>query len=263
MMYCPDMTVEQHLCTALAEPCTWIFATTCWWPAVRAEDSRPAARNPNRERRATTTCTPRPRQHGYVLHLRIYAPNALTQRAAEVLAIERGVEPGRHPGCGTSAPGDLIMADIPAERPTTRSTGCEVWDSRTKAPSRSPAYPWISRHALQAEQDAPGGIGHRGLGGSDPEGLRDSELTWSYASFMILATLIAGIGIVLDSQILLIGAVAAMGLALVRRRRRLLRRAVSTLVYGFALAIAVTTVAATIARLLGWINVRAIEGPRP
>ena len=31
---------------------------------------------------------------------------------------------------------------------------------------------WISRHALQAEQDAPGGIGHRGLGGSDPEGLR-------------------------------------------------------------------------------------------
>ncbi|HPQ83992.1 MAG TPA: DUF389 domain-containing protein, partial [Actinomycetota bacterium] len=59
------------------------------------------------------------------------------------------------------------------------------------------------------------------------------------------------------------GAVAAMGLALVRRRRQLLRRAVSTLVYGFALAIAVTTVAATIARLLGWINVRAIEGPRP
>ena len=109
-----------------------------------------------------------------------------------------------------------------------------------------------------------GGIGHRGLGGSDPEGLRDSELTWSYASFMILATLIGiGIGIVLDSRILLIGAVAAMGLALVRRRRQLLRRAVSTLVYGFALAIAVTTVAATIARLLGWINVRAIEGPRP
>lgn len=123
---------------------------------------------------------------------------------------------------------------------------------------------WISRHALQAEQDAPGA-------GSDTvvwaevtqKAYEDSELTWSYASFMILATLIAGIGIVLDSQILLIGAVAAMGLALVRRRRQLLRRAVSTLVYGFALAIAVTTVAATIARLLGWINVRAIEGPRP
>ena len=80
------MTVEQHLCGPRPNPCTWIFATTCWWPAVRAEDSRPAARNLNRERRATTTCTPRPRQHGYVLHLRIYAPNALTQRAAEVLS---------------------------------------------------------------------------------------------------------------------------------------------------------------------------------
>jgi uncharacterized hydrophobic protein (TIGR00271 family) len=210
-----------------------------------------------------------------VLHLRIYAPNALTQRAAEVLSQSSAVSSlAVIPGVGLRPPGDLIMADIPREAANDvidELRGLGLQDEGAIQITGVPT--WISRHALQAEQDAPGA-------GSDTvvwaevtqKAYEDSELTWSYASFMILATLIAGIGIVLDSQILLIGAmvlgpefgaVAAMGLALVRRRRQLLRRAVSTLVYGFALAIAVTTVAATIARLLGWINVRAIEGPRP
>ena len=55
----------------------------------------------------------------------------------------------------------------------------------------------------------------------------DSELNWTYLSFMVLATLIAGVAIVLDSSILVIGAmvlgpefgpIAAIGVALVRRR---------------------------------------------
>ena len=59
----------------------------------------------------------------------------------------------------------------------------------------------------------------------------------------MLATLIAGIAIVLDSQILVIGAmvlgpefgpIAAIGVALVRRRPHLLVFAARTLVLGFA-----------------------------
>ena len=59
----------------------------------------------------------------------------------------------------------------------------------------------------------------------------DSELNWTYLSFMVLATLIAGVAIVLDSSILVIGAmvlgpefgpIAAIGVALVRRRTHLL-----------------------------------------
>ena len=55
----------------------------------------------------------------------------------------------------------------------------------------------------------------------------ESELNWTYLSFMTLATLLASIAIVVDSQILVIGAmvlgpefvaIAALGLALVRRR---------------------------------------------
>ena len=80
---------------------------------------------------------------------------------------------------------------------------------------------------------------------------------------MTLATLIATIAIVLDSQILVIGAMvlgpefgalAALGVAMVRRRWSLLRRAATTLVAGFAVAILATTVTVLVAKALGWIT---------
>ena len=79
-------------------------------------------------------------------------------------------------------------------------------------------------------------------------------------SFMSLATLIAAIAIVLDSQILVIGAmvlgpefgaVAALGIALVRRRYSLLALAGRTLALGFLVSIAVTTLLALVGRALG------------
>jgi uncharacterized hydrophobic protein (TIGR00271 family) len=94
----------------------------------------------------------------------------------------------------------------------------------------------------------------------------------TYVSFMTLATLLASIAIVLDSQILVIGAmvlgpefgaVAALGVALVRRRFHLLGLASRTLVGGFAIAIAVTTVMALAAKGLGWITLEEVTGPRP
>ena len=89
---------------------------------------------------------------------------------------------------------------------------------------------------------------------------------------MSLATLIAGIAIVLDSQILVIGAmvlgpefgaIAALGVALVRRRPLLFAVAARALVIGFAVAIVVTSVAALAGRALGWITLEDITGPRP
>ncbi|MGH3333295.1 MAG: DUF389 domain-containing protein, partial [Nocardioidaceae bacterium] len=100
----------------------------------------------------------------------------------------------------------------------------------------------------------------------------ESELNWTYVSFMSLATLIAGIAIVLDSQILVIGAmvlgpefgaVAALGVALVRQRFSLLMLATRTLVLGFAVAICVTTLAALVGRALGWVTLGDVTGARP
>jgi len=89
---------------------------------------------------------------------------------------------------------------------------------------------------------------------------------------MSLATLIAAIAIVLESQVLLIGAmvlgpefgaVAALGVALVRRRYALFTHALRTLFIGFGVAIAFATALVFAARALGWISITDVTGPRP
>lgn len=210
-----------------------------------------------------------------MLHLRIYSPSTLTQRATTVLAECPTVSSlAVLPDVSLKPAGDLIMADIPREAANQiidelRTVGIQ----HEGAIQIDPVPTWISRHGLQAEADAPG-VGSDTVVWAEvtQKAYEDSELTWSYATFMTLATLIAGIGIIINSQILLIGAmvlgpefgaVAAMGLALVRHRPHLLRRAVRTLVPGFAIGIALASLASAVGRLLGWIDVRAIVGPRP
>lgn len=136
-----------------------------------------------------------------------------------------------------------------------------------------PVSTWISQPAYDAMLAAPGA-------GADavvwPEvtqrAYADSELTWAYLAFMTMATVIAAIAIRLDSQILVIGAmvlgpefgaIAALGVGLVRRRRSLLSQAARTLILGFAIAIAITTLLTWIASLLGWIDVADLLRPRP
>ncbi len=210
-----------------------------------------------------------------MLHLRIYSPERLTDSAADVLSASSMVSSlAVVRGSGIRPPGDLIMADIPREAANEVIDDLRALGLQEEGAIQIVGVPtWISRHALQAETDAPGA-------GSDTvvwaevtqKAYEDSQLTWSYMSFMIMATFIASVGIVLDSQILLIGAmvlgpefgaVAALGLALVRKRPNLYRMAARTLAIGFTVAILVTAGFALIGRLLGWIDMQRIVGPRP
>jgi len=77
----------------------------------------------------------------------------------------------------------------------------------------------------------------------------EARPSWSFMAFLVLATLLAGIGRYLDQPILIIGAmvvgpefapVAAISLALARGRHRLLLPASLTLFGGFLLATAVS-----------------------
>ena len=86
-----------------------------------------------------------------------------------------------------------------------------------------------------------------------------------------LATLLAAIAIILDSQVLVIGAmvlgpefgaIAALGVALVRRRYRLFGYALRTLVLGFLAAIVVTMLLALAARGLGWVSYANLTSAR-
>lgn len=170
--------------------------------------------------------------------------------------------------------GDLVLADVAREGVNElidrlRQLGLH----ETGSIHVEQVQAWASEDGLIAEQRTPGSSADAIVWiDVTNRAYEDSELNWTYLAFMALATLIAGIAIVLDSQILIIGAmvlgpefgaVAAVGVALVHRRFSLLALSARALVVGFLAAIAVTTIAALVGRGLGWITLEDVTGPRP
>lgn len=97
----------------------------------------------------------------------------------------------------------------------------------------------------------------------EEQALDGAALSWSFMAFLILATLIAGVGRYLDQPILIIGSmvvgpefapVAAICLAIARRRGPLLRMAATTLLGGFAIAALVAWGVWAIAHILGFVD---------
>lgn len=208
-------------------------------------------------------------------HLRISSPAGLTDAVIATLEDDPAVSSlSCLRGALLRPVGDVVEADVAREAAhdvigRLRALGVHHEGSI----HLDPVGTWLSRSGFAAERRTPGSpadaviwaqVGQRAY--------EESELNWTYASFMTLATLLAAIAIVLDSQVLVIGAmvlgpefipVAALGLALVRRRAHLFRMALRSIVLGFATAIALTTVAALVGRWLGWIELAHIVGHRP
>src|SRR5512144_2318834 len=191
-----------------------------------------------------------------VQHLRISVTSDLTDDVMKVLSDDPAVSSlALVRGASVRPQGDLVLADVAREAANDivdqlRALGVHREGSVHLEPVRA----WLSRRGYEAQRLAPGSSADSVVWVDVTQrAYEDSELNWTYASFMTMATLIAGIAIVLDSQILVIGAmvlgpefgaVAALGVALVRRRWSLLNLAARTLVLGFAVAIAATTAAA-------------------
>ena len=210
-----------------------------------------------------------------MLQLRVSSPASLTHDVVDLLEAEPGVSSlSVTRNASVRPPGDVVMADI------AREATNEVVDAlrglgvqREGSIHLEHVETWMSQAALAADRRIPGSSADSVVWAEvTQQAYEDTELNWIFASFMTLATLIAAVAIVLDSQILVIGAmvlgpefgaVAALGVALVRRRWTLLRRAVVTLVAGFVVAIMLTTLLALAARGLGWVVEADVTGPRP
>lgn len=210
-----------------------------------------------------------------MLQLRLSVPADLTDDVVLVLSTEPTVSSLAVMRNASIEPrGDVIHADVTREHANaviTRLRALGVAQHGTL--HIQPIDTWLSKAGLEAEVRAPGSAADAVIW---PEvGARaysDSELNGTYLIFMVLATLIAACAIVLDSQVLVIGAmvlgpefgpIAALGLALVLRRRALFGFALRTLLVGFGVSIAVTTVLALVVRLTGLVAVDAITADRP
>ena len=210
-----------------------------------------------------------------MLHLRISSPTALTDAVMRLLRDDSAVSGlALVRGASVVPIGDLVFADVAREAANEVIDGLsDLGVQREGTIHIEPVHSWISRRAFDAERKAPGSSADAVVWSEVVQRAYDgSELNWIYLSFMTLATMLASIAIVVDSEILVIGAmvlgpefiaIAALGLALVRRRFGLLRLAARTLLLGFAVAIVVTTGATLLGRWLGWITRADVVGSRP
>ncbi|PLP59299.1 DUF389 domain-containing protein [Mesorhizobium loti] len=177
-------------------------------------------------------------------------------------------------GAALDGKGDVLLFDVARETANAivdalRSLGIE----ETGAISLHDNVTVISQAADRAQAAAGGHPADAVIWDEiEDQAREDAELSWSFLTFLVLATLIASIGRYVDQPILIIGAmvvgpdfapVAAICLAIARRRWSLLRPATVTLLGGFALATAIAWLVWAVAYVAGLVDfAAATSGPQ-
>jgi uncharacterized hydrophobic protein (TIGR00271 family) len=204
-----------------------------------------------------------------LLHLRVVASEAKAAEVADVLRRHEGavaVQLG-----GESSDGWIVSADLAREcvdRVLTELHRLRVADEGLI--TLEPLDTALGVLADRADEDAPGEAADAVIW--DELVARtgeDSTLTGTFLAFMVLATVLAAIGVVTDSPVTVVGAMvvgpefgplAGLAVGVVRRRFGLVRRGTIALVAGFAAAIVMTALLSLLARAVGLISPGDITG---
>lgn len=201
-----------------------------------------------------------------MLHLRVIAPVELRDEVVEVLRRQAGVTHlVVHEGAALDPPGDEISADI------ARECANDVLDDlkamklhRRGAITLDLVDTVVSTAAYRAEKEADGDPGDAIVWEELSARTREeSTLNVTFLLFLCLACMIAAVGVVTDSPVTVVGAMvvgpefgplAALAVALVRRRLDLARRASLALLVGFPVAMAATAAFVLAGEAVGWIK---------
>ncbi|WP_327133223.1 DUF389 domain-containing protein [Streptomyces sp. NBC_01343] len=210
-----------------------------------------------------------------MLHLRLITPADRTK--AVISAIESTVGTTHLvvlPGTAREPLGDVVLCDVAREAGDellNELRGLGIEEDGSIAVENIDLS--LSRRAEAAEEEAPGEAADAVLWEQLTEATHEeSTLTITYVAFMILATMIAACGVVLDNAILIVGAMAVgpefgplagVCTGVVQRRPRLALRSLGALLIGFALAIVATTVFSLGMDAIGQFNAQMLDQPRP
>ncbi len=206
-----------------------------------------------------------------IVQLRICVPGELSEVALKTCQDQVGTaEVAFFPGASVAPKGDVIEVQIARESVEELLEKLDVLKAQ-EVGSIVIAMPELvlSRRADEAESAAPGD-------GADAliwdevtrQTGEDSRLTWSYLAFLVLATQLAAIGIVTDSTIAIVGAMAvgpefgplaALAVALARRKWSLGRRAAVALAVGFPVAMGLAALTAWLSVPLGLFPADALD----
>jgi uncharacterized hydrophobic protein (TIGR00271 family) len=184
-----------------------------------------------------------------MVHLRIVAPAERADRVYAMLcATPSAIDVMRFENASTRPDGDLVMCDVARE-----DASVIISDLRELNLHSLSNVDTISDFADAAVKHAPGAPADAVIWEELDQRTNESvELSGVFLLYMVLAGVIAAIGIFLDSEILVVGAmvvgpefgpVAGLCVALVQLRKDLARRSATALALGFPLAIAATALA--------------------
>ncbi|WP_328927170.1 DUF389 domain-containing protein [Streptomyces sp. NBC_00190] len=210
-----------------------------------------------------------------MLHLRMITPHHLTEQVVALIGRTVGTT---HlvvlTGAARDPEGDLVLCDVAREAADEllqemRSIGI----GKTGSIAVENIDLSISARADDAEEEAPGEAADAVVWEQLAESTHEeSTLTITYGVFMIVATMIAACGVILDNAILIVGAMAVgpefgplagICTGLVQRRPRLAGRSLFALVVGFTAAIVATTAFSLVMDALGLFHGGMLDNPRP
>ncbi|MEC3981636.1 DUF389 domain-containing protein [Amycolatopsis sp. H20-H5] len=207
-----------------------------------------------------------------MLHLRAVSPQDKTTEVLEVLRASPGTAHLIvHRGVAISPEGDLVEADIARESADEIVDAlCALELDRTGGITLEALDTALSDAADQAEEKAPGegadAIVWQELLGRTGE---ESRLNVTFLAFLVIACLLASVGVITDSAVTIVGAMvvgpefgplAAIAVGLVLRRGDLARQAGSALAIGFPLAMAVTLGVVLLGDVTGVLNPESLGG---
>lgn len=198
-----------------------------------------------------------------MIQVRIVAPAEKAERALELLLSSASVvNVIRLPGASQKPDGDVILCDIAPEDASVILGDLRELDIPTDGSimtERVDAF--LSAAADAAERSAPGAPSDAVVWEEvEARTSENTELSANFLAFMVLAMLIGGVGVFLDSPVLIIGAmvvgpefgpIAGFCVAIVERRRDLAKRSLVALAVGFPLGIGFTFVMAVILKETG------------
>jgi uncharacterized hydrophobic protein (TIGR00271 family) len=204
-----------------------------------------------------------------MLHLRVVCPKESADAVVDALTSSVGVVAVQR--AGESSHGHVVTADLARECADGVLTALRrLGVDSTGMITLEPLDTATGVLAHRAEREAPGegadALIWDELAARTGE---DSTLTGTFIAFMVLATVLASIGVVTDSPVTVVGAMvvgpefgplAGLAVALIRRRASIARRAAVALVVGFPVAIVVTGLLSVAARASGLIHPGDISG---
>lgn len=204
-----------------------------------------------------------------MLHLRVVCPEQTAQAVVDALRAQVGVVAIQR--SGQTSDGVEITADLAresGEKVFGALRGLGVFDAGMA--TLEPMDTATGMLADKAEQRASGAGADALIWDELVERTgEDSSLTGTFVAFMVFATVLAAIGVVTDSQVTIVGAMvvgpefgplAALAVALLRRRGDMARGAATALLVGFPIALVVTGLLSALARGVGLISPHDITG---